>query len=192
MKKIWTLLVLSFLFIVGMTPTSCLAYAPLRVAILPVFNSSYTHNEDTERLIGKSLQARFSMPLSKVVTLYDIVPANEVEMALPRELKDHNKPGKMNAFMLQEIGRVLKADVVIGAQITDFRANTFNDFDDEPMQETDLTIRIVGYDTQKNEFLDIHDSRHYYGHWSVMGESDYLATQIMDQLIRKVPYTWKR
>lgn len=191
MKKIRTLLMLIVFFIVGITPTSCLAYEPLRVAILPIFNSSYTYDQDTEQAITRSLQARFSMPLAKVIILYDVIPANEVEMALPRELKNPNKPGKIDASVLQKIGSILKADVVIGAQIMDFGAITFYNFDDELFQKTDLSIRVVGYDTRTNEFLDIHDNRRYDGHWSVMGEPNYLATEIMEYLTSKVPYTWK-
>jgi len=191
MKKFLALLLLGVFFMVGIAPAPCLAYEPLRVAILPVFNSSYTHDQDTERIITESLQARFHMPLAKVIILYDVIPADEVQLALPLELKNRNKPGKINASVLQGIGAKLNTDIVIGAQITDFRASTFSDLYGGLLQETDLTIRVVGYDTRKNEFLDIHDSQHYYGQWSVTGDSDYLAKQIMEHLISKVPYTWK-
>lgn len=191
MKKFLVLLVLTFFLVAGSTPASCLAYEPLRVAILPVFNSTYIHEPDTERVITEALRARFHMPLAKVITLYDVVPADEVQLALPPELKNRNKPGRIDALVLQEIGAKLKTDVVIGAQITDFTLFTYSNLAGDLFEQNDLTIRIVGYDTKKNEFLDIHDSQHYHGEMSVMGNPDYLATQIMDHLLSKVPYTWK-
>lgn len=191
MKKVIAMLLIAVLF-GGISPASCLAYEPLRVAILPVSNSSYTHNQDVERVIADSLHARFHMPLDKVITLYDVVPDNEVDKAMPQELRNRNKPGEISASVLKKIGAKLNADVVIGAQIMDFREYTFTNIWGDLLQETDLTIRLVGYDIKKNQYLDIHESRNYNGEYSVLGNSDYLAKLIMDNLIAKVPYTWKK
>ncbi|MEN6413055.1 MAG: hypothetical protein ABFC84_09930 [Veillonellales bacterium] len=192
MKKVLALLFMTFFLAAGTLPASCLAYEPQRIAVLPVFNSSDTHDQDTEQVIADALQAKFHMPLAKVITIYDVIPAKEVQLALPPELQNRNKPGKINAAVLQKIGTSLQADIVIGAQITNFTAVTFSNRDGDLFQRTDLTIRIVGYDVGKNQFLDIHDSRDYDGDWSVMGNPDYLAKQIMEDLMGKVPYTWKR
>ena len=191
MKKFLASLILTVFLAAGIAPASCLAYVPLRVAILPVFNSSYTHDQNTEQVIANALKTRFHMPLDKVITLYDVVPDNEVQLALPPELKNPNNPGKINSHVLQEIGAKLKTDVVIGAQITNFTVFTFNTWDGDLMEQIDLTIRVFGYDTKKSEFLDIHDSRYYNDDASVMGNPDYLAQEIMDNLLKKVPYTWK-
>jgi hypothetical protein len=159
----------------------------MRVAILPAFNSSYTYDQDTERVINESLQARFGVLLAKFVIFYDVIPANEVQQALPPKFKNRNKSEKVNASMLREIGTKLKADIVLGAQITDFRVFTIRDLDENQFRKTDLTIHVVGYDTKKNKFFDIHDSKHYDGLWSAIGDSDYLAKQIVEHLIAKVP-----
>lgn len=180
----------SELFIAGITQTTCLAGEPLRVAILPIFNSSYTYDKDTEQVITKALKTRFSMPLSKVIVLYDVIAESEIKAALPTELKNRNKPGKINAALLREIAVKLQADVVIGAHITNFRIFTSRTLDDDLLLQTDLSIRIVGYDTKKEAFLDIHDREHYNGQWSVIGTPDYLAKQLMDELMNKIPYTW--
>ena len=192
MKKFLASLILTVFLAAGIAPASCLAYVPLRVAILPVFNSSDIHDQATEQVISNALKARFHMPLSNVITLYEVVPDNEVRLALPPELINPNKPGKISSHTLQEIGAKLKTDVVIGAQITDFTLFTFTNWDGDLIQQTDLTIRVFGYDTTKNEFLDIHDRQYYNDEASIRGYPDYLAQQIMDNLLKKVPYTWKR
>lgn len=186
MRKLLILLVLGFFFSVGTTPTSCQANERVRVAVLPVFNSSYTYDQDTERVINESLQARFDVLLAKFIIFYEVIPANEVQLALPPELKNRNKPEKINVPMLRAIGTKLKADIVLGAQITDFRVFTGRDLDDERLKQTDLTIHVVGYDTKKNEFFDIHDREHYNGRWSALGDSDYLAKKIIERLSDKV------
>lgn len=192
MKKVLVVLFLTFFLAIGTTPASCLAYEPQRIAVLPVFNSSYTHDRDTEQVIAEALQAKFRVPLAKVLTIYDVIPANEIQLALPPALQNRNKPGKIDDAAMREIGARLKADIVIGAEITNFTAYTFSNIEGDLFQQTDLTIRVIGYDARKNEFLDIRDSQNYSGEWSVMGNSDYLAKQIMEHLMGKVPYTWKR
>lgn len=192
MKKVLIFLLLAFFLTAGIFPAACLAYQPQRIAILPVFNSSYTENEAVEQVIAEALQAKFRMPLAKVITIYEVIPANEVRLALPPALQERNKPGEIDSAVLRDIGTRLKADIVIGGQITDFRAATVSTMRGDLLQQTDLTIRVVGYNAGKDEFLDIRDSRDYRGEWSVAGDPDYLAKQIMEHLMDQVPYTWKQ
>lgn len=191
MKNVLIMLVLNLCFMAGVAPALCQANEGPRVAILPVFNSSHTYDHETERVIYESLQTRFSVLLAKTAIFYNVIPPEELALALPTELK-LNKSEKINAALLRELGAKVQADIVIGAQIMDFRLFTSRNLDNDLLMQTDLTIRVLYYDASPNQIIDIQGGRHYNGRAAAVGNADYLAKEIMEHLIGKVGNTWKR
>lgn len=173
-------------FIAGTFTSPCLAYEPQRIAILPVVNSAPTYYRDAEQVIHDAMQAKFKRPLASVVTIYELIPPAEVQSVLPAGFQRPKKMMKLETLNLPELAERLKADVVIGAEITDFSSMMITNFRDDILQKTDIAIRIVGYDVQTKKQFEFRDFEHYDDAWSTLGDPDYLAKQIMNRLLDKV------
>jgi len=113
---------------------------PQRVAVFPVFSSkNISVNKDVEGIIAKALPNKFHTPLSKIVSVFEIVPEAEVIVALPVQLKDKQK-GKLENNLLVEVANKLNADIVIVAEIRDYRSELRVNFEGERIKQTDLAI----------------------------------------------------
>lgn len=179
-------ILLVLFLIISFTSNTSLAKETWRVAVLPAVNSSYNIDKDTELVINEALGHKTRMLLNKRDIRYEIIPSHEIKEVLPQELKALRKPAKLNAALVKDIGEKLKADIIIGAQIANFRTGTVRKMDDDVLTQTDLTIHVVYYDAAKNKFLDIHDNRRYYGEWAKLGDPKYLAKQSLEHLFNKL------
>jgi hypothetical protein len=164
----------------------CQARTPQRIAILPVINQSYTDDPEVEKTISEAIYAKFHVPLAAVLNTYEFVPADEIKTAFP-EWKDHVRMKKIDRERLQQVAAQLHADMVIGGAVTDLNKFIYtSNFEGDLMQQTYLSIRLVGYNVREQKLIDIGDYEDYRGDWSVFGDSDYLAKKIMDRLLGKI------
>lgn len=168
----------------------CQAHTPQRVAILPVINQSYMEDAKVEAVISDSLYGKFKIPLAKVLNTYEFVPVSEIEAAFP-EVNDRKAMKKFNPARLQQVAAQLDADLVIGGIISNLSEDTFTNFDGDLIQQTYLSIRLIGYDAREKKVIDVHDYENYDGDWTAYGEADYLAKKIMNHLLDKAIVTKK-
>ncbi|MDR3563879.1 MAG: hypothetical protein P4N59_20925 [Negativicutes bacterium] len=189
--KIKILGILLGCLVVFLISTTCFAAEPQRIAILPVINQSYTHDDGVERVIADAVAAKFHMPLDKIVIIYDVIPAAEVRAAVSTAADLGVKAKNFDMKKLAEIATKLNADVVIGAIITEFSESQLITMDSGLSQQTSISLRIVGYRALEKKTFDLSSHEEYTGEWSNTGNADYLAGVIMERLLGKLsfPYT---
>ena len=167
---------------------TCFAAEPLSIAILPVINQTNTHDEAVENVILEALHAKFRTSLSSIVPIYQLIPDNDVSTALPPDIHKRPYSLKFEPTMLKDVANRLHADIVIGAVITNLRELTFTSWTGDPIQQTNLSIRLVVYKTSEQEYIDIHDYKDYVGERMTFSDADYLAKIIMDRLMSDLTF----
>jgi hypothetical protein len=182
-------LFLFFFFLVNLLSAStCFAAEPLRIAILPVINQTHTRDESVEKIVSGALHAKFHRPLSNIVTVYQMIPDDEVNAALLSDIGKLPASLKFKPEILPGIAEKLQADIVIGAVITDLRERTFGSWVGDYLQETHLAIRLVVYTANTQKHLDKRDSENYFGEQMLHSEAAYFAQVIMDRLLSEVVF----
>jgi len=184
-KHLFFIVLFISLFLISF-PT-CSAYDAQKVAVLPVFYSkNISINKDVERIIAEALVNKFHMPLSKVVTFFEMIPEAEVFVALPVQLKDKKK-SKLEKNLLVGVADKLNADIVIAAEITRYRSDSRMNWEGDRIQETDLAIRIINYHRPTGTFTEQQDHQYYLGDDIKWGEPEYIADQMIYNLLNKIP-----
>jgi len=181
-----TSLTVSILFyILFISLQICSAATPQRVAILPV---SFTHSHrdvEVEAVVAKALANKFHTPLAKIVPIFEIIPANEIDAAMLD--KATGKNFKLNNTLIQAISEKTNADIVIGVEVTQLWSILLRTWDGEVIQKTDLSIKILCYHKASGKFTEQKDYDSYSGHESLWGQPDYMADQMMYKLLNKIP-----
>jgi hypothetical protein len=158
-----------------------------KVAVFPVLASKgIAINKDVEKIIAKALVNKFHMPLSKVVTFFDIIPEADVIAALPVQLKD-KRQSKLENNLLAAVADMLNADIVIAAEITAYRSDLRTNWEGDRIQETDLAIRIINYHRPSGKFTERQDHQFYFGDDIQWGQPEYIASHMMYNLLNKIP-----
>ncbi len=172
--------------------TPCHA-APQKIAILPVVNYTYDRDAAVENVVSAALAAKFRMPLASIVTIYEIVPAADVQAALPADIHTRAGARKFGVDRLPAIAAKLNADVVIGAIITNL-SQELNYISKESFyyQRTSLAISVIGYRARDGKTFAVADEQEYQGDWSRLGDADYLAGVIMSKLLDKLTFPYDK
>jgi hypothetical protein len=164
-----------------------LAYNTQKVAVFPVLaGKGIAINKDVEKIIAKALVNKFHMPLSKVVTFFEIIPEADVIAALPVQLKD-KRQSKLENNLLAAVADTLNADIVIAAEITAYRSDSRTNWEGDRIRETDLAIRIINYHRPSGEFTERQDHQFYFGDDIQWGQPEYIASHMMYKLLNKIP-----
>ncbi|BBB89947.1 MAG TPA: hypothetical protein PKA28_07755 [Methylomusa anaerophila] len=173
-------------FCTGFGPAS--AHQAQRVAILPVFfGSGAAYDKDVEAVIEKNLTGKYHLPLAKVITIYDIIPKQEVRDALPAQLT--GKKPKLEKQVIQDLAAKLNADIVIAAEVTSFSTATISPWiwDGDTIRRTELGIRLISYQRPTDTYQEFKDRDMYSGDDNLWGQPEYMADQMIWKLINKVP-----
>ena len=180
-------LVLTILFYILFTTIQiCSAAAPQRVAILPVSFAHGYRDTDVENVISKALANKFHTPLAKIVLIFEIIPSVEIETAITDNVTT-KKIKKLDKALINLIAEKTNADIVIGAEVTQLWSVLLRTWDGEVIQKTDLGIKILCYHKSSGEFLEQKDYASYSGGESLWGQPDYMADQMMYNLLNKIP-----
>jgi|GEM_PF-3561996 len=184
-RQLFCVILFICLFSIGFR--TCSAYHAQKVAVLPVFHSgNISINKDVEKIIAEALVNKFHMPLSKVVTFFEIIPEAEVLAALPAQFEDQRK-SKFENNLLVEVADKLNADIVIAAEITSYRSDLRMNWEGDRIQETDLAIRIINYHRPSGTFTDRQDHQFYLGDDIQWGQPEYIADHMIYNLLNKIP-----
>ncbi|MBP2627736.1 MAG: hypothetical protein H6Q68_2447 [Firmicutes bacterium] len=176
-----------FICLFSMAYPICSAYHMQRVAVLPVFyRNNISINKDVEKIITKALVDKFHMPLSNIVTFFEIIPETEVFTALPVHLKDKKK-SKLENNLLAEVADKLNADIVIAAELTSCRSNSRTNLEGDWIQETDLAIRIISYHRPSGKYTIRQDHQFYLNDDIQLGQLEYMADHMIYGLLNKIP-----
>lgn len=178
-----TLTVLVYILFISMQV--CSAAAIQRVAILPV---SFTHSDrdtEVENVIIRALNNKFHTPLAKVVPIFEIIPASEINAAMLGETSGKNF--KLNKTLIQAMSEKTNADIVIGVEVTQLWSMLLRTWDGELIRRTDLSIKILCYHKASTKFTEQKDYASYNGYESLWGQPDYMADQMMYYLLDKIP-----
>jgi len=167
---------------------TCSAEHVQRVAVLPVFFSDNISikNKDVEKIIAEALINKFHMPLSKVVTFFEMIPESDIIGVLPVQSKDKKK-SKLSNDLLVEVGEKLNADIVIATEVTSYWSQSRMSWEGDRIQETDLAIRIINYHRPSRQFTQQHDRQSYLGDDIVWAQPEYIAEHMMYDLLKKIP-----
>jgi len=184
-KQVCYVALLICLFVTGFS--TCFAHDVQKVAILPVFYShNISMNKDVESIIKTALVNKFHMPLSKIVPFYEIIPEAEVIASLPVQLK-YKKNSKLDNNLLAEVGNEMNADIVIAVEVTSFQDDSRINWDGDRIQETDLAMRIINYHRPSRTYTERKDHQYYLGDDIQWGRPEYIADQMIDNLLNKIP-----
>ena len=184
-KQLFGVVLLICLFSIGLR--TCSAYDVQKVAVLPVlYSKNVSINKDVEAIIAKALVNKFHMPLSKVVTFFEIIPEEEVFAALPVQFKD-KKQSKLEYNLLAEVADKLNADIVIAAEVTSYYSVSRTNWKGDQIQETDLAMRIINYHRPSAKFTERQDHKSYLGDAIQWGEPEYIADHMIYNLLTKIP-----
>jgi len=176
-----------FICLFSISVQTCSAYQVQRVAVLPVFSGENSSiNKDVEGIITKALVNKFYMPLSKVVTFFEMIPEADVIGALPIQAKDKKKSKLENTF-LALVADKLNADIVIAAEITSCRSESTTNWDGDCLLNTDIGIRIISYHRLSRVFTEQKDHQSYIGDEVQWGQPEYIADHMTDELLKKIP-----
>jgi len=126
------------------------------------------------------------MPLSKVVTFFEMIPESDIIGVLPVQSKDKKK-SKLSNDLLVEVGEKLNADIVIATEVTSYWSQSRMSWEGDRIQETDLAIRIINYHRPSRQFTQQHDRQSYLGDDIVWAQPEYIAEHMMYDLLKKIP-----
>ncbi len=155
---------------------------------MPVFNRTYVADQEVEGVIKEALIAKFNLPLVAVTGKFSLLTDPEIEALLPANLINHSRQGRLTEETMRQIAAKLPADMVIGAEITRFTSQTYNNLQGDLLQKTYLEIRVTGYNDRDKKCYVRTAYRDYDGDWAVAGDADYLAREIMNDLLSKFNY----
>lgn len=161
--------------------SACLAQAPMRVAILPVREDPYVQDTTVNEVIKQALTRRFELPFADIIPIYVLIPPADILAALPAAPANI----KPDQALLARVAACTKADIVIAPAITRFTAYTYSNRWGELMQKTNLAIRLSVYNARLGQSAAVESFRLYDGDWSVRGDADALAREIMDELLSR-------
>ncbi len=180
------IIILFYIFIAGLP--ICSAADPQRVAILPVsFSHSYI-DKDVEAVIVKALNDKFHTPLSKIVTIFEIIPGKEIQSATEVEVGAKKiREFKLDRLLLKNIAMKTNADIVIGAEVTQFWTVQTMTWRGDLLRETSLGIKIMVYHRATDKYIVQKDYDFYDDYESSWGQPDYMADQMMFKLLNKIP-----
>ena len=188
MKFMFRKLFLSFvlcLFVIGFHP--CLAYQPQRVAILPVsFRANASYDKTVETIITKALANQYHTFFSTIIPIYELIP--ETEMI--RVLSDGTMttwPSTLDSKLLIKVSDKLNADIVIAAEVLAFRGITMTNWQGDWIQDTDMAIRVIRYYRPSGTFVEQKDHQSYREKYTQWGRPDYMAQQMIADLLHKMP-----
>jgi len=176
------------IFIVIISVQTCSAADIQRVAILPVsFSHSYV-DKDVESVIVKALNGKFHTPLANIVTIFEIIPGTEIQSATEAEVGTKKiKEFKLDRPLLKNIAMKTNADIVIGAEVTEFWTFQTITWRGDTIRETNLGIKIMIYHRQTEKYTVQKDADYYLGDEGLWGQPDYMADQMMFKLLAKIP-----
>ncbi len=187
MLKKLALSLIGFICLFILSVSICFASQVPRVAILPVlFRANANYHKDVEKLIADALVNKFQPPLSKVIPFYDIIPDTEVAAAIYTYPGDKQK-SKLEKNMLADAAVKLNADIVIAAEVTSLRSTVITTWNLDRYRETDVGIHVMSYYRPSGDFTERQDRKHYTGDDIEWGRPEYIARQMIADLLNKIP-----
>lgn len=159
---------------------------PLRVAVLPVVGR-YGDQGETAGVVQRSLQDRFRTPLQSFVPIYDVVPAAELQAALPPGSVMPGKALRLDDAQWAGVAAAVKAEVVVAAEVTDYLHITWMSWDGDLLQRSAVAIRITVYDAVEAKRKVLQDADYYIGEYSPQHAPEELAKVMMGRLMDKLP-----
>lgn len=160
------------------------AAEPRRIALLPVM-ATHQGNETAavQAKVAETLTAWFRTPLASIVKVYEFVPADEIQAALPPN--GALDPRRPDLPRLKELAAKLRADLVLGVVITDLGRYSIIGREGDIKLRTDLALRLVGYKADSQRTIDLAGREDYFDDWSPSGEPEQLANVLTERLLAK-------
>ncbi|WP_378954425.1 hypothetical protein [Pelosinus sp. sgz500959] len=184
-KQLFRIVLFSWLFLIG--SHTCFAYDVQKVAILPVlYSHDISINKDVEKIITNALVRKFHMPLSKIITFFEIIPEADVLAALPVQLQEKKK-SKIDNNLLADVGGKLNADIVIAVEIKAYRSDLRMSWNGDRIRDTDLVMKIISYHRPSGKYTEEQDHEFYSGADIPWGQPEYIADHMIDRLLSKIP-----
>lgn len=168
--------------------TTCFANerAPKRIAILPVLNQTGNNQPTIEAYIAGELEDKLHIPLNGTLKIHEYIPLSDICKVLP-ELND---PAKIHSFdmnRLKPAAEELSADLIVGVVITSLYENQYPHIE-ETILDSNITIRLIGYDKTKDEFINLKSQQSYTGEYLLSGTIDTLSRDAMNKLLNKIDF----
>lgn len=183
--KIWVRGLLLGLFLM-VTLAPCYAAQPQRVAILPVVFRAGPSDAAVGLVIEQTLAAKFHTPLPGLVPVYSVIDPGEMAPVLAAIWPDSSQP-RLDQAALTNIAEQLRADIVVAAEVNDFYTHTYMWKEGDWYRQTVLAIRLVSYHAPSGQYFAKSGRENYSGDDILWGQPDYIARQLMDGLLAKLP-----
>jgi hypothetical protein len=166
--KVWGLTVLLLLF--------CLpsVFAADRVAVI-----AYGDQSEAVSVMQETIRSYFKTPLPSLVKIYEFVPGDEIAVSQPK-----NKEVKRDT--LRALAEKTKSDIVVAAQLTDYRTRFFVSLYGDSIRTTSVQVKYHIYLARKDKYMTDRLSRYYHGDDIRFGSPEYLLNEILDDVTEKL------
>lgn len=187
MRKISVLVVFLVLLSIFAKVALAATASPLRVAILPVYVKAHAMDADVLAVFENALAAKFRTALAGIVPVYTIIPPSEVAPALPAVPAAGKGKIKLDKASLVSTAEKLNADIVIVAEVNNFSTSVYINGEGDYIRSLGIALRLLSYHRPSREFIDNKDHFNYLGAEHLFVEPAYVAKQLIDNLLGKVP-----
>ncbi|MDF2566228.1 MAG: hypothetical protein K0Q53_2632 [Massilibacillus sp.] len=168
--------------------TTCFASdrVPKRIAILPVINETGNAQPEIEQYIKAELEDKLHIPLNGILNIYEYIPKTDILKVLP-ELNGPNKASKFDMNRLKFAAEELSADLIVGIAITSLYEHQYPHWE-ETILDSNVTLRLIGYDKTKDEFINLKSQESYNGEYILSGTIDALSHEALNKVFNKIDF----
>lgn len=151
-----------------------MALAAERVAVIV-----YGDRPEAVAYIQGELRSHFITPLPSLVKVYEFVDDKNIAAARP-----DNKEVKRDA--IRAFAEKAQADIVVAAQLTDYRTNVIVSLYGNYIRTTSVTVKYHIYLAKQDRYITDRLSRYYHDEDSRYGSPEYLLGEILDDITEKL------
>lgn len=162
--------------------------APRRIAILPVLNQSGNSEPAIEKYITGELEEKLHIPLNGTLKIHEYISLSDICRVLP-EVIDPSRIENFDINRLKPAAEELSADLIVGVLITSLYEQEYTNFQrGERILNSNVTLRLIGYDRTKDEFINIKSQESYNDEYSLAGTINDLSHEALRKLFDKIDF----
>lgn len=170
--------------------TTCLANdrIPKRIAILPVLNQTGNSQPAIEKYITGELEEKLHIPLNGTLKIHEYIPLSDICKVLP-DVIDPSRIENFDINRLKPAAEELSADLIVGVLITSLTERQYTSFQrEELILNSNVTLRLIGYDRTKDEFINLKSQESYNDEYSLAGTINDLSHEALRKLLDKIDF----
>ena len=187
-KKIFILYFILGTFLLFTTTCFASEKMPRRIAILPVLNQTGNSQPAIEKYITGELEEKLHIPLNGTLKIHEYISLSDICKVLP-DVIDPSRIENFDMNRLKPAAEELSADLIVGVLITSLYEQEYTNFQSgDRMLNSNVTLRLIGYDKIKDEFIHIKSQESYNGEYLLAGTMNDLSHEALRKLFDKIDF----